>query len=125
MRLSNLHSVKIKNGHLLTVLFYFLIMPLTSGEVAPKVAERVVGAIHESPEIRRDRRPRRSVKKQGIVFVLSLPRLYSLWLDSPLRVLGAMHPAPLTVSRHGAICASVLVSKLPDTLSLDYTTYGS
>ena len=31
-----------------------------------------------------------------------------------------MHPAPLTVSRHGAICASVLVSKLPDTLSLDY-----
>ena len=48
------------------------------------------------------------------------PRLYSLWLDSPLRVLGASHSAPLTVSRHGAICASVLVSKLPDTLSLDY-----
>ena len=39
---------------------------------------------------------------------------------SPLRVLGASHPAPLTVSRHGAICASVLVSKLPDTLSLDF-----
>ena len=28
--------------------------------------------------------------------------------------------APLTVSRHGAICASVLVSKLSDTPSLDY-----
>ena len=115
MRLSNLHSVKIKNGHLLTVLFYFLIMLLTSGEVAPKVTERVVGAIHESPEIRRDRRPRRSASPKTILLVAF----------SPLRVLGAMHPAPLTVSRHGAICASVLVSKLPDTLSLDYTTYGS
>ena len=32
--------------------------------------------------------------------------------------------AHLTVSRHGAICASVLVSELPDTLSLDYKKNG-
>ena len=31
-------------------------------------------------------------------------------------------PTPLSVSRHGAIGASVLVCKLPDTLSLDYKT---
>ena len=38
----------------------------------------------------------------------------------PLRVYCATHFTHLAVSRHGAISASVLVSKLPDTLSLDY-----
>ena len=38
----------------------------------------------------------------------------------PLRVYCATHFTHLAVSRHGAIRASVLVSKLPDTLSLDY-----
>ena len=37
---------------------------------------------------------------------------------SPQSVLGATHLTHLTVSRHGAICARVLVSKLPDTLRL-------
>ena len=34
---------------------------------------------------------------------------------SPLRVLGATHPYSSVTSRHGAICACVLVSELPDT----------
>ena len=46
-------------------------------------------------------------------------QIYSLW-RMPLRVYCATHFTHLTVSRHGAIHASVLVSKLPDTLSLDY-----
>ena len=35
---------------------------------------------------------------------------------------GASHSARLSPSRHGATCASDLVSKLPDSLSLGYDT---
>ena len=50
---------------------------------------------------------------------LAVREIYSLW-RMPLRVYCATHFTHLAVSRHGAIRASVLVSKLPDTLSLDY-----
>ena len=53
-------------------------------------------------------------------YEFGVAKRYTPMWRKPLRVFCATHTAPLLVSRHGAICASVLVSELPDTLSLDY-----